>query len=187
MNNTELTRRVRASMNRQVSERGFAAPVDVLMDIGVLDRKKYEDWRFGRVPYLEAVCTMNLHKLSYASHQMRVYAIMSGWKPSVTYYKRWGTKGKKIPLRFSKSRNENVERWYATHFVDSGRASALRQARNQKGQKAEPAEAGEPAAPAPSDAPQSGGKTVAARRQNPRKTAAAVPEQKAGRNGQRPG
>lgn len=28
---------------------------DVLMDIGVLPKQKYEDWRFGRAPYLEAV------------------------------------------------------------------------------------------------------------------------------------
>ena len=26
----------------------------------MLDKKKYDDWRHGRVPYLEAVCTVNL-------------------------------------------------------------------------------------------------------------------------------
>ena len=50
-------------MYRQCKSRGFAASADVLMDIGVLDKKKYDDWRQGRVPYLEAVCMVNLHKL----------------------------------------------------------------------------------------------------------------------------
>ena len=33
--------------------------------IGVLPKQKYEDWRFGRVDYLERVCTVNLRKLSF--------------------------------------------------------------------------------------------------------------------------
>ena len=40
--------------------RGYAAPVDVLMDIGVLSKQDYENWRFGKVPYLERVCKINL-------------------------------------------------------------------------------------------------------------------------------
>lgn len=44
------------------------------MDIGVLQKSKYEDWRFGRVAYLEGVCTVNLKKLSFIMHQVSVYA-----------------------------------------------------------------------------------------------------------------
>ena len=72
MNNGELVGKVCSSMYRQCRERGYATPVDVLMEIGVLPKKKYEDWRFGRIPYLESVCTVNLHKLSFVMHQMRV-------------------------------------------------------------------------------------------------------------------
>lgn len=64
MNNGELVSKVCSSMYRQCRERGYATPVDVLREIGVLPKKKYEDWRFGRIPYLESVCTVNLHKLS---------------------------------------------------------------------------------------------------------------------------
>ena len=117
----------------QCRDRGFVAPVDVLMDIGVLQKDKYEDWRFGRISYLERVCTINLHKLSTVRHQMRVYAQKAGLKPSFCYYKQWGTKkkggqGRKpvIPLRFSKSGNPDVERWYTTHFVDSKRIAELK-------------------------------------------------------------
>ena len=60
----DMIEKIHNSMYQQCKNRGYAAPVDVLMDIGVLDRKKYDDWRCGRVPYLEAVCMINLHKLS---------------------------------------------------------------------------------------------------------------------------
>lgn len=133
MNDHELMVKVQAAMYQQCRRRGFAAPVDVLMDIGVLQKSKYEDWRFGRVPYLERVCTVNLGKLSTIRHQMRVYAQKAGLKPSFTCYKQWGVKkrggqGRRpvILLRFSKSGSPEIERWYATHFVDSKRVAELK-------------------------------------------------------------
>lgn len=126
-------------MYQQCQRRGYAAPVDVLMDIGILPKQKYEDWRFGKVDYLERVCTANLNKLSSVLHQMRVYAKRADLKPSFCYYKRWGVKkkggqGKKpvIPLRFSKSGNPEIEKWYATHFVDTKQIAALKEQQAQK-------------------------------------------------------
>lgn len=133
MNNQELIAKVNSSMYRQCRDWGFAAPVDVLMDIGVLQKDKYDDWRFGRIPYLERVCMVNLGKLSTVRHQMRVYAQKAGLKPSFCYYKQWGTKkkdgqGRKpvILLRFSKSGDPEVEKWYATHFVDTKRVAEIK-------------------------------------------------------------
>ena len=136
MNSQELTAKVRAAMYRQCRDRGYAAPVDVLLEVGALPKQKYEDWRFGRVDYLERVCTVNLHKLSTILHEMRVYARQHGLKPSFCCYKRWGVKKKNgqghkpvIPLRFSRSGKPEIERWYATHFVDSRRIAQLKEAR----------------------------------------------------------
>ena len=136
MNNAELIKKVNASMYQQIWRRGYATPVDVLMDTGILSKQKYEDWRFGKVDYLERVCTANLKKLSLVLHQMRVYARKANLKPSFCYYKRWGVKkkggqGKKpvIPLRFSKSENPEIEKWYATHFVDNKRIAFLKEQR----------------------------------------------------------
>ena len=53
MNNADLIKKVNASMYQQCQRRGYAAPVDVLMDIGILPKQKYEDWRFGKVDYLD--------------------------------------------------------------------------------------------------------------------------------------
>lgn len=134
MNNGELIGKVHSAMYHQCQKRGYATPVDVLMDVGVLTKQNYENWRNGRVPYLERVCTVNLHKLSFIMHQMRVYAKKAGYKESVTVYKQWGVKkkggqGRKpvIRLRFSKTGDENVERWYSTHFVDKSRIEQLKQ------------------------------------------------------------
>ena len=138
MNDHELTVKVHSSMYRQCRNRGYATAVDVLMDIGVLDKVKYEDWRFGRIPYLECVCTINLSKLSTIRHQMRVYAQKAGLKPSFCYYKQWGTKkkggqGRKpvIPLRFSKYGKPEIEKQYATHFVDAKRVAELMAKQNE--------------------------------------------------------
>ena len=106
-----------AAMDRLCRQHGYAAPVDVLMELGILTRREYEDWRFGRVDYLERVCHANLNKLSTVMHQIRVYGIKKGLRPSVCTYRRWG-KGRSVPLRFSKSGDAGIERWYATHFVE---------------------------------------------------------------------
>ena len=134
MNDGEMLGKVNSSMYHQFQKRGYATPVDVMMDIGILPKQQYENWRFGRIPYLEAVCTVNLRKLSVMMHQMRVYAQKAGLKPSFCYYKQWNT-GKKngqghktvIPLRFSKSGNAEIERWYSTHFVDENRIKELKE------------------------------------------------------------
>ena len=130
MNDGELKAAVDSSMYHQCQERGFATPVDVLMDVGVLTKQKYEDWRFGRVSFLEAVCTVNLSKLSLIMKEVRHYASKNGLKPSSSVYKQWGlkTKGHKpvIRLHFSKTGKPEIEAAYATHYVDQKRITELK-------------------------------------------------------------
>ena len=139
MNDRELAAKVRSALYLQCRNRGFAAPVDVLMDVGYLSKQDYENWRYGRVDYLERVCKANLSKLSLVMREMRSYATKTGLKPSFCYYKRWGTKKKNgqgrkpvIPLRFSKSGDPEIERRYATHYVDAKRTSQLKEERAAK-------------------------------------------------------
>ena len=133
MPNGDLIGKVHASVYHQCQARGYATAVDVLMDIGVLTKQKYKDWLFGRVSYLETVCSVNLSKLSFILHQISVYAKKTGLNPSVCYYKRWGMKKKGgqgakpvLPLRFSKTGDPAVEKSYATHYVDSKRIAAMK-------------------------------------------------------------
>lgn len=139
MNDSELIGKVHSSVYHQCQNRGYAAPVDVLMEIGVLPKQKYEEWRYGKVPYLEAVCNCNLRQLSFIMKQIRAYTEKAGYKPSFCYYKRWGTKKKSgqgqkpvVLLRFSKSGKPEIERAYATHFVDLKRTEELKAQRLAK-------------------------------------------------------
>ena len=78
MTEKELIGKVHSAVYHQCQRRGYAAPVDVLMEVGVLPKQKYEDWRFGHVDYLERVCTVNLRKLSVIMREIRAYAQENG-------------------------------------------------------------------------------------------------------------
>lgn len=131
LKNSELIGKVHSAVYQQCQRRGYAASADVLVEIGVLSKQKYEEWRFGKIPYLERACTCNLHQLSAIMRQIRRDAAKSGLKPSFCYYKRWGVKKKHghkavIPLRFSKSGKPEIEKAYATHYVDLKKIEQLK-------------------------------------------------------------
>lgn len=109
--------------------KGYVSPVDLLIKLGYLSLESYENWRFGRVPYLEKVCKVNLSRLSFIIKKLRTYAASKNLEPRWTAYKKFG-KGKKIILRFSKSGAEHIEKSYATHYVDVPRMKKLKKATN---------------------------------------------------------
>lgn len=101
-------------------ERGkVVAPVDVLVDMGLLEREHLEDWRRGRTPYLERVIDCNLSRLSRLLRILRFHAHDLNLKPSPTVYVRWG-KGPKQRPRFTKTGDPGVERAYSTHLSLAG-------------------------------------------------------------------
>ena len=121
MGRKEMSVKIHSSMYNQIRDSGIATPVQVLMDLGYLSKADLEKWRFGRVDYLERVCVASLGKLSFVLREMRAYANASGLKPSQTFYRQWGRKGKAVALRFSKTGEENIERSYATHYISPAR------------------------------------------------------------------
>ena len=96
------------------------APVDVLIRMDLLAPDRLEDWRRGRVSYLEAVVTCNLTRLSRLLRILRFHAHELRLVPSVTVYLRWG-KGPKQRLRFTKTGSPGVEEAYARHFIWPGK------------------------------------------------------------------
>ena len=122
MNNVELRKKVHSTMYDLIKEKDVASPIEVLIAIGVLPKDKYEEWRFGKIPYLEMVCQANLHKLSTINHEIRVFARKNNLKPSWSDYRMWG-KGNRVRLRFSKNGVEQIERLYATHYVSRHKIS----------------------------------------------------------------
>lgn len=113
MNNQDLIRKADAVMATQIYKRGFIAPVDVLLDLKVLDRKDYEAWRKGRVKILEKVIHMNLHKLTFLMKEARAYTRSHNLEPRLIVYKN---------LRFSVSGAKDIEKNYSTHYIDADRA-----------------------------------------------------------------
>ncbi len=117
MNNIELTKKVHQAVASQCQTRGYATVVDVLMDIGILSKQNYNNWRNGKVAYLEQVCNANLSKLALVLKEIRVRARQSNLTPSLTSYNRSG----------KKSGQQSIENQYATHFLDRKRIAELKE------------------------------------------------------------
>jgi hypothetical protein len=96
-------------------------PVEVLLRLQRITKQQHEDWRFGRIPYLERVCVGNLSKLSVILRILDHHARALGLKPSQTVYHKWGRGGKHIILRFSKSGAPALEAAYSRHYVARAR------------------------------------------------------------------
>ena len=105
----------------ELRSRNFITPVAVFISMGLLERRDVENWRAGRIPYLEQAVQCNLSKASRILRILRFHAHDLNLKPSMTVYKR-KTAGGKMPLRFSKSGEKNIEA-YARHFVRLGKSS----------------------------------------------------------------
>lgn len=130
MKDSELIEKVHSAVYHQCQRRGYAAPVDMLTEIGVLSKQKYEEWRFGKIPYLEQACTCNYRQLSTVIWQICGYAKRQDCSSLIAITsggvkKRYGHK-QVIPLRFSKSGRQEIEWAYTAHYVDSKRIEQLK-------------------------------------------------------------
>ena len=101
-------------------EKGFVAPLELFIRMDLLSPESVENWRRGRIAYLEMVIRCNLGKASRILRILRMHAHDLDLKPSLTVYKRW-TKGSRPLLRFSKTGDHNIEDAYARHFVSASK------------------------------------------------------------------
>ena len=111
------------AVDRVLSSKKYVTPIRVFQSMGSLEQKDIESWQKGQVPYLERVIGCNLHKASRILRILSFYAHDLNLKPSMTVYKR-KVRGGKVPLRFTKSNDKNLEEAYARHFVVVGKLSA---------------------------------------------------------------
>ncbi len=126
MNNVDLDKKVKSLVHLNRNDKGIVCAVDILLQLGYLTKKDYEDWRFGRVDYLEKVCNVNLSKLTLINKLIKKYSGELGLKSSWTAYKQFG-KGVKRRLRFSKSGDKTIEERYSTHYIDTTRLNELKE------------------------------------------------------------
>jgi len=97
-------------------EKGFVAPIELFIRMDLLSPGSVEDWRRGRIPYLERAIECNLSKANRILRILRMHAHDLDLKPVSTVYKRW-TKGPRRLLQFSKTGDRAVEEAYARHFL----------------------------------------------------------------------
>jgi hypothetical protein len=125
MDKKNLAGQTHDALHRNVQQKGWVSTVDVLIALGILTKEGHEDWRHGRVSYLEKVCKANLRQLIAIVKEIQAYAAKNGLYGSWTYYHGW-KKHKGLKLRFSKSGEEAIERAYATHYVSAKRTAELK-------------------------------------------------------------
>jgi hypothetical protein len=116
VNRAELVARMNQASSELLRQKGFISFVDILIHMGKLTREDYESWRMRRIPYLERAIRLNLSQLNHLRRTVRQNAVKGRLQPRKTAYVSWG-KGRKLPLRFSKSGHPAIEEAYATHFV----------------------------------------------------------------------
>ena len=97
-------------------EKGFVAPIELFIRMDLLSPASVENWRRGRIPYLENAIHCNLSKANRILRILRMHAHDLDLKPVPTVYKRW-TRGPRTLLDFSKTGDRAVEEAYARHFL----------------------------------------------------------------------
>jgi hypothetical protein len=91
--------RVTAAVDQLLKERHVVAPVEVFMQMGNLTKEDYENWRFGRIPYLERVIQGSLSKVNRILQILRLHSKERGLYPSTTVYKKWA-RGRRFFFNF---------------------------------------------------------------------------------------
>ena len=123
--------RIVKAVDNELKSGNFVAPIRVFVSMGLLEAQDIDNWRKGWVPYLERVVKCNLAKASRILRILRFHAHDLNLKPSITLYRRKSASGK-IPLRFSKSGEKNIEEAYSRHFVRLGKASGDQSLSNER-------------------------------------------------------
>lgn len=120
-----LDQRVAATAEAVLAERGHVTAIDVLVALGWLTPRRVDEWRQGRVDYLERVVQADLSKVSAAMTAFRAWARERELNPSETAYVAQ-TRDRRT-LRFSKSGDAGIERAYRTLWVSPGLSERKRE------------------------------------------------------------
>lgn len=108
--------RIVLAVAKILSKTDEVSPVKVLLEMGNLNKKNFDAWRKGQVPYLERVFEGSLSKANRILRIIGFHVHDLNMVPKKIVYHQQG-KGKKRILRFSKSRANNIEEAYSKHYV----------------------------------------------------------------------
>ncbi|WP_274853108.1 hypothetical protein [Bacillus methanolicus] len=74
MSRIKIEKKVYTCAFELLQEKGFVSPIDLLVKMERIATKQVEEWRFGRIPYLERAATGNLAKLNHILMTLRKFA-----------------------------------------------------------------------------------------------------------------
>ena len=121
---SKLEERVIRAAGAALTDHHYVTSIDVLVGMGWLTTSQVDQWRRGRVDYLERVVNANLSKVSAAMDAFRRWARSEGLQPSETGYTARTRDHRR--LQFSKSGNPRIEAAYRTHWVSPTLSEAKR-------------------------------------------------------------
>lgn len=111
-----------------LKRRDVVTPLDVFLEIGLLDMEAVARWRAGHILFLERAIGCNLSVASRILRILRLHAHDLNLRPSSTVYRRRSRHGR-VALRFTKTGEPSIEAAYARHFVRA-RSTRARQPPN---------------------------------------------------------
>ena len=129
-----LQSRVVAAAEAALAAQQYVSAIDVLTGIGWLNSAQVDDWRKGRIPYLERVVGANLSKISTAMRLFRRWAEEHGLDPRDTAYVA-RTRDRRA-LQFSKTGQPAIEQAYRTHWLSPELSQNKQERSSQRTSKA---------------------------------------------------
>ncbi len=87
-NQKRLRLRVFQAADGAFEKHNYASPLDMFLGMELLNLARIEDWRKGRIPYLERVIPGSLNKITFCMKCFHEWAKEKGLKPSYTAYVR---------------------------------------------------------------------------------------------------
>lgn len=97
-------------------EKNEISAVDLFVKMSIVDPVHFKRWKKGQVPYFEKIVHCNLSKANRILQVFRMHAHDLKMGSKIVKYSRKGG----IPLRFSKTGDNNIEEAYARHFYIIG-------------------------------------------------------------------
>jgi hypothetical protein len=115
-NRVQIEQRVLQAAEQILAHQQYVSAIDILIHMKLFQPVHVQDWKKGRIPFLERVIQGNLSKITHTMKCFRSWANKKGLKPSQTEYLA-RTSGPKRKLQFSKSGDPQIEAAYRTHYI----------------------------------------------------------------------
>src|ERR1700674_3229748 len=115
-NKPTIEERAVLSAERALARNNYVSAIDVLVLMGLLSPNHSENWRKGRIDYLEQFIQGSPNKIATALATFHLWAKERGLTPSEVRYVVEGRAGTR-ELRFTATGDPEVERVYRTQYL----------------------------------------------------------------------